>query len=203
MTAKSKQTKPYVPLENVDLDTLSNTDPVQQYVAKEITASCQCGAGNGRKNLAAALARAQAECQNVTMNRVNPHFRSKYADLAAVRDAIIPVFNKHGLSIIQAPTSDFVGGFTLETRVMHSSGSEIVWNFPLPPDTSKMQSIGSAISYARRYTLSAIAGIASEEDDDGNAATNTNGRGYSGGNSAGGQSQGRGGPSSETGGITL
>jgi uncharacterized membrane protein YgcG len=137
------------------------------------------------------------------MNKINPHFRSKYADLAAVRDAIIPVFNKHGLSIIQAPTSDLVGGFTLETRVMHSSGSEIIWNFPLPSDTSKMQSIGSAISYARRYTLSAIAGIASEEDDDGNAATNTNGRGYSGGNSAGGQSQGRGGSSSETGGITL
>jgi hypothetical protein len=200
MTTKSKPVKIVA---NPEADITLNTEEAARFAVPETTASCQCGAGNGRKSLAAALAKAQAECQNVTMNKINPHFRSKYADLAAVRDAIIPVFNRHGLSIIQAPTSDLVGGFTLETRVMHSSGSEIIWNFPLPPDTSKMQSIGSAISYARRYTLSAIAGIASEEDDDGNAATNTNGRGYSGGNGAGGQSQGRGGPSSETGGITL
>jgi len=139
-------------------------------------------ADSGKKNLAAALAKAQAECQNVVMNKTNPHFRSKYADLAAVRDAIIPVFSKHGLSIIQAPTMDFSGfsGFSLETRLMHTSGEQMIWNFPLPSDVSKMQSIGSAISYARRYTLSAIAGVASEEDDDGNAATNTNGGGSSG-----------------------
>ena len=86
--------------------------------------------------MAAALAKAQAECQNVTMNKINPHFRSKYADLAAVRDAIIPVFNKHGLSIIQAPTTDMVSGFSLETRVVHSSGAEMIFNFPLPGDTS-------------------------------------------------------------------
>lgn len=125
--------------------------------------------------MAAALVKAQAECQNVTMNRTNPHFRSRYADLAAVRDAIIPVFNKHGIAIIQTPTNDDFSGFSLETRLVHSSGEQMIWSFPLPSDTSKMQAIGSAISYARRYTLSAIAGVASEEDDDGNAATNTHG----------------------------
>ena len=114
------------------------------------------------------------------MNKTNPHFRSRYADLAAVRDAIIPVFNRHGLSIIQSPTTDAFSGFGLETRLIHSSGEEMVWNFPLPGDVTKMQAIGSAISYARRYTLSAIAGVASEEDDDGNAATNTNGGGRNG-----------------------
>lgn len=130
--------------------------------------------------MATALAKAQAECQNVVMNKTNPHFRSRYADLAAVRDAIIPIFNKHGLAIIQCPTVDVEIGFHLENRVVHISGEEFVWRFPLPGDTSKMQSIGSAISYARRYSLSAIGGVASEEDDDGNAATTTNGGGRNG-----------------------
>lgn len=151
------------------------------------------------RNLGAALARAQAECQNVAMNRTNPHFKSRYADLAAVRDAIIPVFSKHGLSIVQSPTADGNVGFCLETRLIHSSGEEIVWMFPLPSDVNKMQSIGSAISYARRYTLSSIAAVASEEDDDGNAAQNSNGRGPatgsggSGGTPAGGNAGGAGG----------
>lgn len=137
------------------------------------------------------------------MNKVNPHFRSKYADLSAVRDAIVPVFNRHGISIIQAPTTDGFSGFSLETRLIHASGEELVFNFPLPSDVSKMQAVGSAISYARRYTLSAIAGIASEEDDDGNAATNTDGRGSSGSYGAGGKPKAGGGPSTSDGGITL
>lgn len=147
--------------------------------------------------MAAALAKAQAECQNVTMNRTNSHFKSRYADLAAVRDAVYPIFTKHGISIIQAPTTDGFSGFSLETRVMHSSGEELVYNFPLPPDVNKVQAIGSAISYARRYTLSALAGIASEEDDDGHAATNTNGggqpanRGSSSGTKSGGNASGK------------
>jgi hypothetical protein len=127
--------------------------------------------------LAAALAKAQAECQNVVMNKVNPHFRSKYADLAAVRDAIIPVFTKHGLSILQVPTVDNWTGFHLETRLIHSSGEELVWLYPLPQDVTKPQAQGSAISYARRYTMSSLAAIASEEDDDANAAQNPNGGG--------------------------
>lgn len=140
----------------------------------------------------------------MTMNKTNPHFKSRYADLAAVRDAIVPVFNKHGISIIQAPNTDGVSGFSLETRLIHSSGEELVFNFLLPSDVSKMQAVGSAISYARRYTLSAIAGIASEEDDDGNAATtNTNGRGSSGSYGAGGKPKAGGGPAPSDGGITL
>ena len=152
--------------------------------------------------MARALARAQAECQNVTMNKVNPHFRSKYADLAAVRDAIVPIFNKHGISIIQAPNANMFAGFNLETRLIHESGEEMIWNFPLPSDVTKMQAVGSAISYARRYTLSAIACIASEEDDDGNAATNPNGGGQSGRVAGGGASAG-GSPPSTNGGIVL
>jgi hypothetical protein len=125
------------------------------------------------------------------MNKVNPHFRSKYADLAAVRDAIVPIFNKHGISIVQAPNYDGFAGFNLETRLSHESGEEMVFYFPLPSDATKMQAIGSAISYARRYTLSAIACIASEEDDDGNAATaNPNGGGQYGRGAVGAASAG-------------
>lgn len=164
-----------------------NTVPAPQSVVPETTAWSHSGAANTKKNLAAALAKAQAECQNVVMNKTNPHFRSRYADLAAVRDAIIPVFAKHGLSIVQCPSVEDFSGFHLETRLIHASGEEIVWRFPLPGDVTKMQAIGSAISYARRYTLSAIAGVASEEDDDGNAATNTNGGGQSGGGGPRGQ----------------
>ncbi len=153
--------------------------------------------------MAAALAKAQAECENVTMNRTNPHFKSRYADLSAVRDAIYPVFTRHGLSIIQAPTTDGFSGFSLETRIMHESGEELVFNFPLPSDVTKMQAVGSAISYARRYTLSALAGIASEEDDDGNAATNPNGGGQavSRGSNSGAKAGGN--PTGPDGGIVL
>ncbi len=136
------------------------------------------------------------------MNKTNPHFRSRYADLAAVRDAIVPIFNKHGISIIQSPNVDGFAGFNLETRLIHESGEEIVWNFPLPSDVTKMQAVGSAISYARRYTLSAIACIASEEDDDGNAATNPNGGGQSGRGAVGGATAG-GSSSATNGGIVL
>ena len=180
-----------------------NTAPEVPSAAPETTVSYQHTVSSGKRNLAAALAKAQAECQNVSMNKTNPHFKSRYADLSAVRDAIVPVFNKHGLSIIQAPTTDGFSGFSLETRVMHESGEELVFNFPLPSDVNKMQAVGSAISYARRYTLSALACIASEEDDDGNAATSTNGGGYTGGRGANGAAGSGGNSPGSDGGIVL
>ena len=200
MTAKKKLEQVPTPSEQ---GTASSIEPVHQSDVPGITASYQVGAVNTKKNLATALAKAQAECQNVVMNKVNPHFRSKYADLAAVRDAVIPAFTKHGLSIVQAPTTDGFSGFSLETRIMHQSGEELVFNFPLPPDVTKMQAVGSAISYARRYTLSALAGIASEEDDDGNAATNTNGGGQPAGGGSRGTAQSGGNAPGPAGGIVL
>jgi hypothetical protein len=137
------------------------------------------------------------------MNRVNPHFRSKYADLAAVRDAIIPVFTRHGLSILQVPTMDDFTGFHLETRLIHASGEELIWRYPLPQDATKPQAQGSAISYARRYTYSALAALASEEDDDANAAQNPNGGGHSrSGGATGGATTGSNAPAKD-GGIVL
>jgi hypothetical protein len=202
MTTKRKQSGVLPNLvEHLETLTELNTEQEILYGAPETTAWSLSGADNTKKNLATALAKAQAECQNVVMNKTNPHFRSRYADLSAVRDAVIPIFTKHGLSIIQCPTADADTGFHLETRLLHASGEEMVWRFPLPGDVSKMQVIGSAISYARRYTLSAVAAVASEEDDDGNASTATNGGGSSGGGGFRGAAAPTGGPSG--GGIVL
>lgn len=119
--------------------------------------------------IAKALAAAQAEMSNATLNKTNPHFKSRYADLAAIRDAAIPALAKHGLAVTQLPdvTED---GFMLVTRLMHESGEWISSTYPLPTDLGKPQQMGSAQTYARRYSLAALVGISAEEDDDANAA---------------------------------
>jgi uncharacterized membrane protein YgcG len=204
MTTKKKQSD-VLPNLVEHLEQLTELSSAQEtpFDVPETIAWSPTGAVNTKKNLATALAKAQAECQNVVMNKTNPHFRSRYADLSAVRDAVIPIFTKNGLSIIQCPSADAEMGFFLETRLIHISGEEMVWRFPLPGDVSKMQVIGSAISYARRYTLSAVAAVASEEDDDGNAAQGSNGGGSSGGGGSGGGTKAGGGASSAAGGIVL
>jgi hypothetical protein len=126
--------------------------------------------------LASALAKAQLEIKNATLNKVNPHFKSRYADLAAIRDAVIPSLARHGIAMTQ--TTDFSPdvGFVLITTLTHSSGQFLDSYYPLPNDVSKPQVMGSAMTYARRYSLAAICGIAAEEDDDANAAAaQTNG----------------------------
>lgn len=121
----------------------------------------------GQSELAAALAKAQADMQNAPLNRVNSHYKSKYADLAAIRDAVTPALTKHGLAVTQTPT--FHGEtFVLVTTLRHVSGETVESVYPLPLD--KPQVMGSALSYARRYSLAAMCGIAAEEDDDANAA---------------------------------
>lgn len=121
--------------------------------------------------LAAALAKAQSTMGNAAFNRVNPHFKSKFADLASVRDAITPALTANGISVAQM-TSVADGVVTVHTRLMHASGQWIESQYPIINDPNKPQAMGSAYSYARRYSLSAICNIASEEDDDGNEAQN-------------------------------
>ena len=129
------------------------------------------------ETLAAALAKAQGEMQNATLNKTNPHFRSRYADLAAIRDAVTPALSKHGLSIMQFTRVADGGGLILVTRIAHSSGEAIEGDYPLPLIPDKPQAMGSAMTYARRYCLAAMCGIAAEEDDDGNEAQATGGNG--------------------------
>jgi hypothetical protein len=119
--------------------------------------------------ISAALSKAQAKMQNASFNKVNPHFKSKYADLASIRDAVVPALSENGIALVQLmEITD--GTLVLLTKLAHSSGQFLESRYPVISATGKPQDMGSALTYARRYSMSAICGIASEEDDDGNAA---------------------------------
>jgi hypothetical protein len=129
----------------------------------------QSDAGHEPVNeLMAALAAAQGEMSNAAMDGKNPHFNSRYATLAAIRDATIPHLAKHGLSIHQVTRMNG-NAMLLATRLGHSSGQMIESVYPIQV-SDKPHIMGSAITYARRYSWAAITGIAAEEDDDANAA---------------------------------
>lgn len=119
--------------------------------------------------IASALSKAQAEMGNASLNKTNPHFKSKFANLASIRDATIPILAKHGLAVTQTMAMED-GQFVLHTTLRHGDGGTIQSTYPLPLDVSKPQAMGSALTYARRYSLASLCGISAEEDDDGNAA---------------------------------
>lgn len=119
-------------------------------------------------NIYTALAAAQAEMGKALKQSTNPHFRSKYADLTSVVDACLPALNKHGISVIQ-PMVENEFGRGVKTVFLHGSGETLETTVPLILGKQDMQGLGSAITYARRYGLMCLAGIA-PEDDDGNAA---------------------------------
>lgn len=117
--------------------------------------------------LAAALAAAQIEIDNPTKTSTNPFFKSKYADLAEVLGVVRPALGKHGLSISQHPSIEG-GVVTVTTIMLHSSGQWLQSAISAPAGKD-IQSAGAAITYCRRYALSAIAAV-SQEDDDGETA---------------------------------
>lgn len=117
--------------------------------------------------LAAALAAAQAEMKNAKLNKVNPHFKSRYADLAEIRDTVTPALSRYGLAVTQGTDTDG-NSILVVTRLIHKSGQWIESRFPINFD--KPQAMGSAYTYAKRYSLAAICNIAADEDDDANAA---------------------------------
>lgn len=120
------------------------------------------------KELATALAKAQGQLENASKSSTNPHFKSKYADLAEVINTVRPVFAEHGLSVMQCPSFE-AGVVSVETVVMHSSGEWMASTVSAPVSKQDAQGVGSAITYCRRYSLAAVAGIA-QEDDDANSA---------------------------------
>lgn len=119
--------------------------------------------------IATALAKAQGQMDNADKSKVNPAFKSKYADLASVRDAVIDPLSANGICVLQAAQTSDVG-VTVETRLVHSSGQWFACTVGATPTDYKPQSIGSAITYLRRYGLMSMCGIA-PEDDDGNAGS--------------------------------
>lgn len=123
----------------------------------------------GRTELFGAYVKAQADMGAVFKGANNPAFKSKYADLATVVDAVVPAFNKHGLVVIQSPSYDGEV-VTVETVVAHTSGGFLRSALSIRPSKPDAHGIGSATTYARRYALLSLSGVA-PEDDDGNAAS--------------------------------
>jgi hypothetical protein len=120
--------------------------------------------------LAKALAAAQGEILAAPKTSLNPHFRSKYSDLAEVWNACRDALSKHKIAVMQVPQFEGETAW-LETVLAHESGETITGRFPLRPTKFDMQGLGSAISYARRYSLSAMVGVISELDDDAEQAS--------------------------------
>lgn len=121
------------------------------------------------KNISAALVKAQKAFAPALKTSTNPHFKSKYADLSNCIEAVIDALNNNGIALIQkCHESD--NGVTVETVFVHESGEMLeAGKLHVPASKQDPQGYGSALTYARRYTLMAACGIA-PEDDDGNAA---------------------------------
>lgn len=116
-----------------------------------------------------ALAKMQGEVENATKGSLNPHFKSKYADLAEVLNTVRPVLAANGLSVIQSPSFD--GGIChVTTTIAHSGGGYIYGTMSCVPAKQDGQGIGAATTYLRRYSLAAVCGVA-QEDDDGQSAS--------------------------------
>lgn len=121
------------------------------------------------KNIHMALASAQTMMGKAIKDTKNDHFRSKYADLASVMDACLSALNSNGIAVIQPTGTDDRGDY-VETILVHgASDTSVSCKVPLILGKRDMQGYGSAVTYARRYGLMSMAGIA-PEDDDGNAA---------------------------------
>ena len=117
-----------------------------------------------------ALAAAQAEMLPAVKDGANPHFRSRYATLAAVLQAILPALNSNGLALSQHPGMDGAT-VTVTTLITHESGQWMTSTVSAPLGGRKdAQAVGSAITYLRRYAAQSIAGLP-VEDDDGNSAS--------------------------------
>lgn len=121
-----------------------------------------------RAPLAKAFVAAQKATEAVKKAATNPAFRSKYADLAEVVEAVVPALNANGVGVLQFPSYDGQR-VHVATTFLHEGGSSVTGTLSMPLTKSDAQGVGSAITYARRYSLLAMAGAA-PEDDDGNAA---------------------------------
>lgn len=125
--------------------------------------------------IAGALALAQGAITNAEKDRVNPHLGNKYMTLTSVWDAIRKPLSDNGLSIVQVTEADDDGAVLLLTRLMHASGQYIEATYPVigmeNRGVNAAQAAGSALTYARRYSLTSLIGVVADEDDDAGAAT--------------------------------
>jgi hypothetical protein len=119
--------------------------------------------------LAKALAAAQGELRNAPLDKKNTHFGQRYASLGSITDTVRPVLAKHGLAVTQLSGTPDGGKVSVSTVLLHSSG-EYIRETMVVPGGGNIQQAGSAITYMRRYALSALLGIVGDEDDDAEGA---------------------------------
>lgn len=121
--------------------------------------------------IADAMSKAQGEIEGAAKDSINPHFKNKYADLAAVWDACRAALSKNGIAVFQSPSAEGPR-VTVTTLLAHKSGEWVIGDLTMTAQQNTPQGIGSTITYGRRYALASMAGVA-PEDDDGNAASQT------------------------------
>lgn len=124
-----------------------------------------------------ALVRAQASFEPVIYDKVNPHFKNKFASLAAIRKATQKALSENGIAVIQPWTHADNGDIIIHTKIIHESGECIDSSCVLTRQDKTDQQVGSSITYNRRYQMASILGVSGEEDDDAEVAE---GRGYTG-----------------------
>lgn len=119
-----------------------------------------------------ALVKARSQFKDIKKDRTNPHYKSRYATLDSVLEAVKPGLDAAELAIVQA-VEIREERTVLVTHLLHSSGESIQSVYPLPEGLTDPQKLGSAITYARRYALCGILSVTADEDDDGNANAGT------------------------------
>lgn len=126
---------------------------------------CSLKTSTETNEIATALAKAQKLIEGAKKDSANPFFKSKYADLASVIEAIREPFALNGLSYIQSTRITEQGNIVLVTRISHTSGQFYEGEWPIKAEKDGVQAQGSAFTYARRYALSALCGVAQIDDD--------------------------------------
>lgn len=124
-----------------------------------------------KQTLYTQLLAAQLEFPKIKKDATNPFFKNKYASLDGILETVLPILHKHGLFIIQSPINmmDKVG---VQTDIFYTDGDFLTSSFTVTLAKNDPQGAGSAITYCRRYALTAMLGLNVEEDDDGNTASN-------------------------------
>ena len=121
--------------------------------------------------IAPALIKAQSQMQGITKEGKNPAFKSKYVTLDSILDTLRPILTSNGLMLTQGSTPPWgVEAITVESRIIHTSGEWISTTVTIPVTKPDAHGLGSALTYGRRYSVSALLAISADEDDDANGA---------------------------------
>jgi hypothetical protein len=121
--------------------------------------------------IAPALIKAQGQMVGITKEGKNPAFRSKYITLDSILDTVRPILTSNGLMLTQGTVAtDSTAAVTVEARIIHTSGEWISTTVTIPVTKQDAHGLGSALTYGRRYSVSALLAISADEDDDANTA---------------------------------